>query len=555
TDKGNAYFADGIQDLILTKLADIGDLKVISRTSTMKYASHPDDLKQIAQQLGVATILEGSVQKAGNQVLINVQLINAQTDSHIWAQSYTRTLTNIFGVEGEVAGKVAAALNAKLTQSESARVTAVPTHDPKAYNEYLRATHYANEARKGGYLTFLPKAIAAYQQAVKQDPQFALAWAGLSKTRSEARYWGVDTSQHNLREAAAAAARALSLAPDLPEAHVAMGAVARFLYHDLEAAHAQYEQAVRLRPNSPGALDKLAINDGNRGQMAASFRTYRRLIALEPEQSSPVMGLGLFQMVAGDYDAARGTLASALAINPNGAESWALLSRIDVLQNGDVNAAVRVLDRMPPGTPRNLHVAIQRIRLLLYRRDFAGAGQLAAKFATQFDSGSGPVTIAIHRANGAWLAGDKPAAHRFYRELIALLASPKYDVNGTDHADLGVAYARLGNADRAVQEIETGVKIMRHAHYANISYFDVAMAKVQLAFGHKTQAINALRKALTQQNHGLWLSPALLQLDPTWDPIRHDPRFQALLKKYGQSAPATATSVLPVPATSEANHG
>ena len=137
-DSNNVYFANGMQDMILTKLADIGDLKVISRTSTERYKSHPGDLKTIAAQLGVATILEGSVQKAGNQVLINVQLINAQSDNHIWAESYTRTLDNIFGVEGEVAEKIASALNAKLSPAESKAVTRVPTRNPAAYDAYLR---------------------------------------------------------------------------------------------------------------------------------------------------------------------------------------------------------------------------------------------------------------------------------------------------------------------------------------------------------------------------------------------------------------------------------
>src|SRR5690348_16439579 len=144
-DKGNAYFADGMQDLILTKLADIGDLKVISRTSTAKYQSHPDNLKIIAQQLGVAAILEGSVQKAGNQVLINVQLINASSDSHVWAQSYQRTLDNIFGVEGEVAQKVADALKARLSPVESAQLATVPTTNRAAYDLFLRAEFFVNK--------------------------------------------------------------------------------------------------------------------------------------------------------------------------------------------------------------------------------------------------------------------------------------------------------------------------------------------------------------------------------------------------------------------------
>ena len=145
-DKNNAYFADGMQEMILTKLADIGDLKVIARTSTMQYSSHPEDLKTIGQQLGIATVLEGSVQKAGNQVLINVQLINVNTASQLWAEAYTRSLDNIFSVESEVAEKVAAALDAKLTAAEQAHVAAAPTTDANAFNFYLLANAHANRA-------------------------------------------------------------------------------------------------------------------------------------------------------------------------------------------------------------------------------------------------------------------------------------------------------------------------------------------------------------------------------------------------------------------------
>src|SRR5690348_13638058 len=189
-DKGNAYFADGMQDLILTKLADIGDLKVISRTSTAKYQSHPDNLKIIAQQLGVATILEGSVQKAGNQVLINVQLIDARSDNHLWAESYTRTLDNIFGVEGEVAQKVADALQAKLTHAEQQNVAAIPTQNVGAYNWFLKAEYQGNKAFDSQDAADFKLAEADYRQAITLDPGFALAYARLAYWQM-VRHWFV----------------------------------------------------------------------------------------------------------------------------------------------------------------------------------------------------------------------------------------------------------------------------------------------------------------------------------------------------------------------------
>jgi TolB-like protein len=193
-DKDNAYFAGGIQDLVLTKLADIGSLKVISRTSTEKYKSRPDNLKQVAAELGVATILEGSVQKQGDQVLINVQLIDAKTDSHIWAKAYTKTLTNVFGVEGEVAEAIATSLNAKLTPVQSKDLAAAPTTNRAAYDAFLRAEYLANRGSidygTGAGLSDLKAAIPLYREAVQADPGFALAWARLSYSESQLAWEG-----------------------------------------------------------------------------------------------------------------------------------------------------------------------------------------------------------------------------------------------------------------------------------------------------------------------------------------------------------------------------
>src|SRR5690349_7272937 len=224
-DKGNAYFADGMQDLILTKLADIGDLKVISRTSTAKYESHPDNLKVIAQQLGVAAILEGSVQKAGNQVLINVQLIDAHSDSHIWAESYTRTLDNIFGVEGEVAQKVADALQAKLTPKETAQLATAMSGNAAANDLFLRAEYFAHQGNTTYDPTSFRRAIPIYQQALAKDPRFALARARLSFAESGAVWFGSGEGdiRRLIADAQAQAEQALAQQPRLVAAQVAIG--------------------------------------------------------------------------------------------------------------------------------------------------------------------------------------------------------------------------------------------------------------------------------------------------------------------------------------------
>ena len=193
-EKANAYFADGIQEEILTRLAKIADLKVISRTSTQKYKSNPDNLREIAQQLGVANILEGSVQKAADQVRVNVQLINAQTDSHLWAETYDRKLTDIFGVESEIAKGIAESLQAKLTGREEQALAVKPTNNPEAYDRYLLGRFELNKFTENGFTN----SLAHFQQAIALDPKFALAYAGLAEAYNMLGYWGYLPAQRSL---------------------------------------------------------------------------------------------------------------------------------------------------------------------------------------------------------------------------------------------------------------------------------------------------------------------------------------------------------------------
>ncbi|HET9819202.1 MAG TPA: hypothetical protein VFP92_08565, partial [Rhodanobacteraceae bacterium] len=553
TDKGNAYFAAGMQDLILTKLADIGDLKVVSRTSTENYSSHPGDLGAIGQRLGVATFLEGTVQKAGKQVLINVQLIDAKTDNHIWAQSYTRTLDNIFGVEGEVAGKVADALNAKLTAAESTAVAHVPTTNPQAYDEYLRGLHFENEAEKGDWATFVPQAIAAYEKAVREDPGFALAWAALSNARTGAFFFGTDDSRANLKAAEAAAKRALQLDPKLPDAHEAMAGVERFLHHDLVAARNQNQQAVDLRPNDPDALDALAISSSNLGDSSTARKAMRRAIALDPTNAWMQYRFGMGLANDGNYAEARQAEHRALAINPQFAQAYIVLSQIDISENLDVASATRVMEQMAPGTPVNVAVVRWRIDLLLFGRRFDAARAMAEEYSGQFKTGPAALDMAFARARIEWLADKTDDARRLYRTAIALAmkSSAETEVGASGHARLAVAHARLGDADAAKKEGDQAQAIVAKMHKPDATQeIEFSLAESQLALGHKSEAIDTLAQALAMRPDDLrapWLLfLARMQLDPTWDPVRKDPRFKALLEKYA----AAHTPVAATPSTS-----
>src|SRR5690606_7005008 len=417
-DPDNEYFVAGMQDMILTRLAGIGDLKVISRTSTEQYASHPANLKQIAQDLGVAHIVEGSVQKVGNDVLISVQLVDAQTDHHLWAESYQRTLDNIFGVEGEVAGTIAAALQARLTAPEASAVVQVPTTNPQAYDDYLHGLSFVRKARKGDWAGNGPQAIAAFKRAVAEDPDFALAWARLSIARSHVYVMGVDSSEANLQAAETAAKRALALAPRLSEAHMAMGDVQRFVHDDLAAARDEMQQAVDLSPNDSDFLQHLAITDMVMGNLDAAIKSFRQAVALDPQESSYRFTLGSTLAEVGDYDAARQAFRRTLVIDPQDLQAYLALCEIELLQNADVEAATRVLDQMAPGTPVNVDLATVRIDLLLLQRRFADARAIAGEYAGTFTNGPAAIDMAFARARIERLAGNIDGAHAFYRAAI-----------------------------------------------------------------------------------------------------------------------------------------
>ena len=281
-DKGNEYFANGMQDMILTKLVGIGDLKVISRTSTEKYKSRPDNLKAVAAELGVATILEGSVQKAGDEVLINVQLIDAANDNHLWADAYSRKLDNIFGVEGEVAQNVADALKAKLTPAETAHVAEAPTRNAAAFDLFLQAEEQVKKANTSQLEAAYLAADTDYLQAIALDPGFALAYARLAKNQLNRHWFGTPLTASQLATTKVYADRALALAPNLPEAHLALGYYDYWGFRNYTAANIEFERALALAPNNVNALIGLAFVARRTGEMAQALNYLKQAVAISP---------------------------------------------------------------------------------------------------------------------------------------------------------------------------------------------------------------------------------------------------------------------------------
>ena len=310
-DPDNAYFCEGVQDEILTRLAKVADLKVISRTSTQHFKSTPDNLPEIARQLGVAHILEGSVQKAGDQVRVNVQLINAMTDAHLWADTYDRKLTDIFAVETDIAKTVADTLQAKLSGSEKSSMAKTPTVNPEAYELYLKGRFFWNK-RTGDDLR---KSIEYLKQAIAKDPGYALAYAALADSYGLLRFYGGASPAESVVRAEAAAKKALELDDSLAEAHASLGLIATEEL-DLNRAVKEQERAIQLNPNYATAHHWLGLGLATLRQPERSIAELKRALELDPLSMIINADLSIIYLYAGRYDDAEAQARKTLEIDP-----------------------------------------------------------------------------------------------------------------------------------------------------------------------------------------------------------------------------------------------
>ncbi len=328
-DPDNAYFAEGVQDEILTRLAKVADLKVISRTSTQHFKSAPDNLPQIAKQLGVMNILEGSVQKANDQVRVNVQLINALTDAHLWAETYDRKLTDIFAVESEISKTIADTLQAKLTGSEKISIAKVPTANTEAYELYLKGRFFWNK-RTGADLK---RAIDYFNQAIAKDPNYALAYAGLADSYTLLSVFSAASPQDSIPQARVAAKKALELDNTLAEAHASSGRILSGYDYDFERAIAEFERAIQLNPNY--ATSYHWISNGPltaRGEFDRAITEGKRAVELDPLSMIDNADLGQIYFYARRYDEAISQVGKAIEIDPHSYLAHYYLGQIYQLQ-------------------------------------------------------------------------------------------------------------------------------------------------------------------------------------------------------------------------------
>jgi TolB-like protein len=539
-DKKNEYFVAGMQDLILTKLADIGDLKVIARTSTMRYGSHPEDLKTIGRQLGVATVLEGSVQKQGNRVLIDVQLIDTRTDGHIWAQAYPRNLSDIFGVEGEVAEKIASALKTKLSPAESVRVASVPTTNPAAYDLFLRAEYMAHLGDVNYDTASLRTAIPLYRQAVEKDSGFALGWARLSWVESALAWFGggsLNVEQLTI-QARADAERALALAPNQPASQIALGYSDYYGRLDYAGALKSFAAALALRPNDATALAATGYVLRRQTRFDAAIASLQQALAHDPRNSELAFELGATCMQANRYPDAEAWFRRALALDPDNLNAKVGYSDAILFTSSNISRALAAAAGDAPA------LKLQRVTLLTYQRQYQKAAGLLDGIPDKpgnFQPGRG-VSKALLQANLFRLMGDGIRARPLFTQALAA-ARPQLEVQQgilLSQVWQKIADAELG-LDHTVQALNALAKAQAIIARTWDKGFSPAHMEVSASLYAEAQrpdlAVPLLAKALASPGIGNSYSPVLLWFDPAWDPIRYDPRFRALLEKYARYKP------------------
>ena len=536
-DKENAYFADGIQDDVLTNLSKIGDLKVISRTSVMPYRGKTQNLREIGKTLGVSTILEGSVRRSGNRVRVNVQLIDATTDEHLWASDYDRDLTDVFAIQTDLAQKIANELQAKLSPVEKSRMERRPTENGEAYLAFVQAHNLQSAVEDLGKLK---QSEQLYARAIELDPKFALAVARYSQLES----WIVHTFERTTerrQKARALAQRALQLQPDLPEAHLAMGFSLYYGDNDFEGALKEFEIAQRDLPNEAEGYLALGSIQRRLGKWPESNASLEKAASLDPKDSWVLQNLALSYQTLRDFDAANKTTDRGLKVNPDGFGLWEIKSKLAIAEKGDLSVAERAFQAaksIPMNNEEKLMIAGGRVDVLLLERKYQEALHEAENLSDGLLAG-----IPAALCGKYYLLGFARKALHDEAGARAALLKAKDLLEGqlkqsSDSPDLRIQLAKvlayLGEKDAALTEARRATEILPETKDAfGGPEITEGVAEVCAVVGENARALELLDGLLSRPSP---VTVALLKLSPAWDPLRKDPRFQALIDKYGAKA-------------------
>src|SRR6516164_2549725 len=536
-EKENAYFADGIQDDLLTNLSKIGDLRVISRTSVMQYRGRPTNLRDIGKALGVSNILEGSVRRSGNKVRVNVQLIDANTDEHLWANDYDKDVTDVFALQSDLAREIANALKAKLSPVEETQMTRRPTENGEAYLAFVQAHDLSCAVED---LTKLKQSEQLYQRAIELDPKFALALARYSQLESWMQRTHDASSEHR-EKARALAERALQLQPDLPEAHLALGFSYYYGDNNYEAALKEFEIAQRALPNESEVYLAIGAIQRRQGKWAESTANLEKAVSLNPKDSWPLQNLAFnFQMLR-NFDAANKTVDRALQIDPQGISLWGIKAKLAISEKGDLSVGEELLEKaksFPMSSEERLKMVGGQANLLLIQRKYQEVLQLGASVPDDtFAAVPGSLAYKYFPLGIAHKAlGDDAAARAAFLKAKNILEEQLKQK--PDDADLRVQHAKLlawlGEKDAAIAEAQRAIDLRPESKDAfEGPQITEQVAQVYTILGDNARAIGLLDELLSRPSE---VTSQSLKLDPAWDPLRKDPAFQALFAKYAGKA-------------------
>ncbi|MEY2521428.1 MAG: eukaryotic-like serine/threonine-protein kinase [Verrucomicrobiota bacterium] len=527
-DKANTYFVDGMQDEVITRLAKIAELRVISRTSTQRYKTRATNLAEIARELGVSHLVEGTVQRIGDRVRINVQLIRAANEGHLWAEIYDRNLTDIFAVQTELATAIAHSLQTELTGREQQAMAEKPTSNLAAYDAYLRGIDF--DSRPGETPSEDRKAAEAFEEAVRLDPKFAQAWARLSRTSSDLYFMHFDGTAARQELARSAAETATRLAPALPETQLAN---AYYRYHgqrDYNGARELFEKIRREMPNSSEAVEALARIARRQSRWKESIRLFEEAEKLNPRDAHLFMDRAWTFSMLRNYAATLQMFERAEAIVPEDG---------DVLANkayfyhwtGDLKAAGAVIERIRDPAKR----ADVEITHMILERHFAEAVRAIEKRLSRSDviQGVDRATTLEWLGSIRLLAGDTDGAKKAFLEAKPELEKYRREqpTNFWIPMSLSNVEAGLGNTVDALRE---GERAMEVAAASDDPVFapaaESSLAEIEARLGKPDAAIARIERLLQLAYGAFPLTQAQLRIDPLWDPLRSHPRFKALVE-------------------------
>src|SRR5437773_1423067 len=526
-EKENAYFADGIQDDVLTNLSKIGDLKVISRTSVMSYRGKASNVREIGKALGVSTILEGSVRRIGNRVRVNVQLINASNDEHMWAEDYDRDLTDVFAIQTDLAQQIVRELQAKLSPMEKAQIEKKPTQNPDAYLAFVRGHDLFTRPDK--LRTDTEEAEQQFERATRLDPKFAGAFAALAVI-DDRMYHTYDPTPARKEKARAAAYTAIRLQPDLPEAHLALGFYYYYCERDYQNALKEFAIAKRSLPNSAEVYMAIGAIERRQGKWAESTANLEKAASLSPKDAFVLVNLADNYRANRNFEAADKIYDRAIDAAPESFGARAQKAELAVNWKGDLSVMESELAQMPPGVDPDGLITFARVQLLMLQRRFPEALMVLKQLPQSVthdkprESLEGALYIFLNdkeKARSAF-ARARPVAEHMVRE------SPD---DGGRHAQLGLILAGLDRKEEAVLEGKRAVELLPESEDAfEGPNATLTLAKIYAWTNEPDQALQLLDHSLNTPNG---VTVAALKLDPIWDPLRSDPRFRALIDKYG----------------------